>query len=152
MLLLFHGTTVNLTSFEMTPNGLYGFTSATPHVRQSAPLPPSTLKDPAQYIRELDSQIKSNRDTPSHTLPYVRSLAASTIAVMDNAFLSLSSLAQTPGLWRSIADGVSSQTSPLIVCHSNNPNTNAKQSKTTTLLPIYCTFLARTSNIGFPYW
>lgn len=95
-----------------------GFLSVTPYIRQSMPVPPSTLSDPVQYIQQLDSQMRHIGSLStisdwqaylktSSLVPYVRSVAAGRIAGVENAYCQLAGTAQSSGIWRSIADGVS---------------------------------------------
>jgi hypothetical protein len=84
-------------------------------------LPPSALADPNDYVRRLDEQMREINQLHSvkdwrnylktaskHLVPYVRSVAAGRMGLLDDAYCELSSTAQPPGIWRSIADGVSS--------------------------------------------
>jgi hypothetical protein len=124
------------------------------------PLMPSALCDPSLYLNRLDAQMRAVLGivdpkawqaylSTEELLPYVRSVAAGRIAEMDNVYQRLSAHTQSPGIWRSIADGVSDRLSELMTvryCHTTRPF--AEPSSTKTAIPICRALLARTGHFG----
>lgn len=105
------------------------FTRMSPYLRQSMPLPPICPSDPNVFVDQLACQLVAlSRSNPirwqydphspltdhwqsypngNSLLPYSRSLAMTQIAGIDRPFELLSGLDPPAGLWRSVAEGVS---------------------------------------------
>ncbi|KAI9638952.1 Mak10 subunit, NatC N-terminal acetyltransferase-domain-containing protein [Dioszegia hungarica] len=108
---------LDLPRFSISPiSNSPAFTPVTHLLRQAMPLMPSALCDPCLYLNRLDGQMRAVHGivgpkawqaylSTEELLPYVRSVAAGRIAEMDNAYQRLSAHTQSPGIWRSIADG-----------------------------------------------